>query len=166
MVKYFDKSSIVVRGRIAKRLMEAHKLGISVDEYLLEILSRDLDPKNNAKEYIEAANELLDEAREELEKGNIRQAIEKIWGATALAVKAYAYWRDSKRLTSYGELWSYSKKLIDELGDWVGDSWNAGNVMHICFYEGWCTEKHAELALKRVEKLVRTILSNIKHSTR
>ena len=75
------RSVIVVRGRIAKRLMEeAHKLGISVDEYLLEILSRDLDPKNKAEEYIEAANELLDEAREELEKGNIRQAAEKYGG--------------------------------------------------------------------------------------
>ncbi len=29
--------------------------------------------------------------------------------------------------------------------------------MHVCFYEGLCTERHVEEALKRIERLVRTI---------
>ncbi len=34
------------------------------------------------------------EAREEYRKGNVRQATEKVWEATALTVKAYAYWKE------------------------------------------------------------------------
>ncbi len=139
--------------------------GVSVDEYLVELLSQGLDPKSKAVEYIEAAKEFLEEAREELRKDNVRQAAEKLWGATALAVKAYAYLRDSKRLTSHDELWEYSKKLIDEFGEWISDGWNAGNAMHTCFYEGWCSRKHVELALKRVEKLVQEIASRVKNTT-
>ncbi len=34
--------------------------------------------------------------------------------------------------------------------------------MHTCFYEGLCTEKHVELALKRIERLVRKVASKIR----
>ena len=157
-------AQLVVRGRVARRIMEeARKLGVTPDEYLVELLSQGLDPKDRALEYIEAAESLLDEAREELGKGNVRQAAEKLWGTTALAVKAYAYWRDGKRLTSHRELWEYSKKLIEKLGEWVSDAWNAGNTMHICFYGDLCTEKDVGTAYKRVERLVREVASRIKN---
>lgn len=74
-----DRSTIVVRGRLAKRVKEeAERLG--VNEYLVELLSQGLDPRNRAVEYIEAAKGLLEEARDELNKGNVRQAAEKVWG--------------------------------------------------------------------------------------
>lgn len=57
---------------------EAEKLGLSLEEYIVEVLVQGLDPRDRAVEYIEAAKELLEEAREELKKGNIRQAAEKI----------------------------------------------------------------------------------------
>jgi hypothetical protein len=152
--------AIVIRGRIARRAREeAGRLGISVDEYLVELLSQNLDPKSKAKEYIEAAEDLLEEACEELRRGNVRQAAEKLWGASALTVKAYAYWRDGKRLTSHGELWEYKRRLEEELGEWIHDSWASATEMHVCFYEGWCAEKDVEEAYKRVEKLVREVAS-------
>ena len=155
---------IIVRGRLAKRLREeARRLGVTVDEYLVEVLSQGLDPKSRAVEYVEAAESLLEEVREELERGKVRQAAEKLWGATALAVKAYANWRHGKRLTSHRELWEYKRRLEDELGEWVSDAWNAGNTMHICFYEGWCAEKDVGTAYKRVERLVREIANMIKN---
>ncbi len=158
-----SQSVIVIRGRLAKRVREeAEKLGISVDEYLVELLSHGLGPRDKAMEYIEAAKELLVKAREELSKGNLRQAAEKLWSATALVVKVYAYWKDGKRLTSHGDLWEYKRKLEEELGEWVSDAWNAGNTMHICFYEGWCTEKDISTAYKRIEKLVKEVSSQIK----
>ena len=155
--------AIVLRGRLAKRVREeAEKHSISVEEYLLELLSQGLDPRDRALEYIEAAEDLLEEAREELGKGNVRQAAEKLWGAAALAVKAYAYWREGKRLTSHGELWEYKRIMEDELGEWVSDSWYAANTMHICFYEVWCKEKDVSTAQKRVEKLVKEVASIVK----
>ncbi len=148
--------------RVARRIYEeAKRLGMSSDEYLVELITQSLDPKNRAREYIETAKELLEEAYNELRKKDIRQAAEKLWGAVALAVKAYAYWRENKRLASHGELWKYVDKLISELGEWISDAWNAGQSMHVCFYEGWCTEKHVELALKRIERLVEEIASRI-----
>ena len=148
----------------AKRLRrEAEKNEMSVEEYVLELLGTSLDPANRAREYIEGARQLLEQAREELEKGDVRQAAEKLWGAAALAVKAYASWREGRRLTSHRELWEYSKKLINELGEWVYDAWMAANGMHTCFYENWCTREHVESAsaIKRIERLVNEITRRI-----
>ena len=141
---------------------EAQKLGLSLEEYVLELVLKGLDPAERIREYVEAAQDLLDQAREELGKGDVRQAAEKAWGAAALAVKAYAMWREGRRLTSHRELWVYSKKMMDELGEWVYDSWMAATGMHVCFYEGWCTRRHVEEALKRIQKLVEKVEEKLK----
>ena len=65
---------------VAERLgEEARRAGLSLEEYVLELLLRDLDPPERAREYAEAALDLLEQAREELEKGDVRQAAEKAW---------------------------------------------------------------------------------------
>ncbi len=140
---------------IARR--EAEKLGMSIDEYLVELVSQSLDPKNRVREYIEAAKELLEQSVEELKKDDIRQAAEKLWGAAALAIKAYAMAKEGKRLSSHGELWEYKRKLMRELGRWVYDSWSAANEMHTCFYEDWCTSEDVKEALQRVTRLVKEV---------
>lgn len=155
--------SLLIRGRLARRVIdEAKRLGFSVDEYLVEVLSQGLDPKNRAREYVEAAEELLGEAREELEKGDVRQAAEKLWGAAALAIKAFALWREGRRLTSHGELWEWKRRLEGELGEWVHDSWMSAAGMHVCFHEGWCAERDVITAMKRIEKLVNEATSLVK----
>jgi len=149
-------SVIVERAR-----KEAKKLGISLEEYLLELITRDLDSKNRAIEYIKVSEELLEQARDELRKDNVRQAAKKVWGATALAVKAYAYWREDKRLVSHGEMWEYVEVLVGDIGEWVRDVWYAGNAMHVCFYEGWCKPGQVEAAIKHAEKLVKEIKAKL-----
>ncbi len=154
---------ITIPKTVAKRIREeAEKLGMTSEEYLLELITRDLDPRDRAKEYIEAAEELLEQAREELVKGDVRQAAEKLWGAAALAVKAYASWSDGRRIASHGELWEYKRRMVRELGDWVSDAWYAGQAMHTCFYEGWCAREDIEDAYKRVEKLVKEVALRVK----
>ncbi len=143
---------------VAERLeREADREGVSLEEYVLELLLRDLDPPERAREYAQAARLLLEQAREELERGDARQAAEKLWGAAALAVKAYAAWREGRRLSSHGELWEYKRRMARELGDWVSDAWAQANAMHTCFYEGWCTREDVEDAMKRIEKLVEKV---------
>ena len=128
---------IVLRGATAKRLREeARKHNLSLEEYLLELLTQDMNPEDKAREYIKASEDLLVEASEELEKDNIRQAAEKVWGAVALTVKVYALLKDSKRISSHGELWEYKRRLETELGKWAGDAWARAVEMHVCFYEG------------------------------
>ncbi len=143
---------------LAKRLQEeAREQGMAPEEYLVELLAGDLDPPERAGEYLEAARGLLEQARRELEEGDVRQAAEKLWGAAALAVKAYASWREGKRLTSHGELWDYTLVLRRELGEWVTRVWGVANSMHTCFYEGWCKEEHVQDALEDIGKLVKNI---------
>ncbi len=154
------KDSIVIRipRRVAERLeQEARKLGVSLEGYVLELALRDLDPPERAKEYAEAARDLLEQAQEELARGDVRQAAEKAWGAAALAVKAYAAWRDGKRLTSHKELWEYKRLLQEELGEWISDAWAQANAMHVCFYEDWCSKEDVRDALKRIERLVKEV---------
>ena len=79
----------MLRGVIADKLREeASKRGLGVEEYLLELLTQGLNPRDGVREYVRASEELLAGTREELERGNIRQAAEKIWEASALAVRA------------------------------------------------------------------------------
>ncbi|ACB39419.1 PaREP1 family protein [Pyrobaculum neutrophilum] len=156
-------SALTLPRNIAERVREeARRLGMSVEEYLVDLLTQGLDPRSRAEEYINAARDLLEQAREELERGDVRQAAEKLWGAAALAVKAYAAWREGRRLASHGELWEYSTVLRRDLGRWAADAWNAGNAMHTCFYEGWCRKEHVEDAIEEVGKLVREVETRIK----
>lgn len=147
---------------IARRLRrEAEKQGLSLEEYLVELVSQNLDPSERAREYIEASRELLEQAWEELGRGSVRQAAEKAWGAAALAVKAYAEWREGRRLSGHGELWEYKRRMEKDLGEWVHDSWNAAQSMHTCFYEGWCSREDVEKSLKRVQQLVEEVASRM-----
>jgi len=41
-----------------------------------------------------------------------------VWGAAALAVKAYALWREGRRLAGHRELWEYKSIVADEVGGW------------------------------------------------
>ena len=140
---------------IAERLeKKARELGISLEEYVVELILRDLDPPERVRDYMETSKDLLEQAREELKKSNVRQATKKSCGAAALAVKAYAELRESRRLTSHRELWEYKRKMEREFGDWVSDVWAHASVMHICFYETWCSGDDVEKAVKRIERLV------------
>ena len=84
-----------------------------------------------------------------------------MWGVAALAVKAYAYWRDGRRLASHGELWEYKSRVAEEVGEWVLHAWSEAVHMHVCFYEGWCRPEDVEAALKAVERLVKAVAERI-----
>ena len=134
---------------------------MGLEEYLVELVTQNLDPSEKAQEYAEVALELLLQAQEELRKDDVRQAAEKAWGAAALAVKAYATWKEGKRLTSHKELWDYTIILRKELGSWIHDTWMSANGMHTCFYEGWCSREHVESAIEEIEKLVKAVKDKI-----
>ena len=139
----------------------AEERGLSLEEFLTEIGTQDLDPEDRAEKYINVAMELINQAKEELMKNDLRHASEKTWGACALAIKAYALRKDKKVLTRHADLWRYKDKVIAELGEWVRDAWMYANAMHINFYEGEASRADVEKALKLVEDLVKTIMRNI-----
>ncbi len=155
-------TSIVIPARIAERLRrEARERGVCLEDLVLELLSKDMSDDERADSYVEAALALLEQAQEELAKGDLRQASEKVWGAAALAIKAHALAREGKRLTSHGGLWEHKENVAAELGEWVRDVWAHATSMHVNFYEGWATEADVREALRQVERLVRAVRTAI-----
>ncbi len=47
---------------------EARKTGLSLEEYMLELILQNLDPSERAREYMEVAEDLVKQSREELKK--------------------------------------------------------------------------------------------------
>lgn len=147
---------ITVPDILINRLRKAsEEQGISVEEFMVEKLSEDLNPKSRAEIYWKMAEEYLEQADGELKKGDLKQASEKIWDAAALGVKALAYAREGERLKSHGDLWSYIDKLVKEVEDEeLGDLWRTATSMHINFYENWAPKGEVDRSLKRVESLL------------
>jgi uncharacterized protein (UPF0332 family) len=148
--------------QIPKRLMQtlrrrAEELGVTPEEFLIELMVDAVDPGEQSQAYIDAAREMLEQAKKELGSGDLKQVSKKIWGAAALALKAHAYARERRRLASHSELWQHKSRIAEELGDWVDDAWNAANAMHINFYEGWADARSVERALGWVERFVDTV---------
>lgn len=146
---------------LAERLREkARNLGLEPEVLAIELLADALNPdrEDRARAYWSAAEHMLMRAEEELSKGELRQASEKIWGAAALATKALAYERDGRRLASHGEMWEYVGDLASEAGDEeLGLLWRSATSMHVNFYEGWAPASEVRRALDDVRELIRKL---------
>jgi len=154
--------SMVLAESIARRIrVEAEKRGASPEEYILDLLVREMDPGEGAVEYLEAARSLVRQAWRELEKGDLRQAGEKVWGACALAIKAHALARGGRRIESHRDLWLYKDEVARELGEWVRTAFLKADSMHRNFYEGLATKEDVEDSLREVEKLVSAISERV-----
>ena len=143
---------IALPDALADKLRELVERGITPEELIIEALGG-LNPHEKAEAYWEIAEHYLKRAEEELSKGDLREASEKVWSAAALAVKASAYEREGRRLTSHGELWAYVAKLKKE-EPVLGGLWRTAISMHVNFYEGWAPEEEVREALSKVRELV------------
>ena len=77
------------------------------------------------------------QAWEELERGDLRQASEKGWGAASQMVKAAAELRRWDH-QSHGDLHNAVRMLAVEIGDrTLRQLFNTAGSLHQNFYEGW-----------------------------
>ncbi len=119
LVKVPSISVKLPRSIVERIKRDAKRAGLSLEEYIIELIFQSLDPDERILEYVDVAKDLLEQAVEELWKGDVGQATEKVWVAAALAVKAYAEWKERRRLTSHGELWEYMRRMVKEPELWV-----------------------------------------------
>ncbi|OYT52018.1 hypothetical protein B6U66_02890 [Candidatus Bathyarchaeota archaeon ex4484_135] len=141
--------------------------GATVEELVLDLVADDMTTAEAVEAYWEAAKGLLSEAEEELSKGDLRQASEKIWGSAALAVKAVALAREGRRLASHGELWRFVSELARQEGDPdIRRLWHVATSMHVNYYEGWADEGLVRGALEDVRKLLAKLERLIKEEKR
>jgi hypothetical protein len=132
----------------------ARRAGSTVEEYVLDLPTRDEDPQEAWRRYLEGAVQLLERAEAELKGGDLRQASEKIWGACALAIKAHAMAKKGLRLESHADLWTYKNEVAEELGSWVRTAFKLADSMHKNYYENLATREDVEDALGEVRRLV------------
>ena len=87
--------------------------------------------------YRSASRRLLEQAREELAKGDVRQSSEKGWGAAAQMVKAVADQRGWEH-AGHRQLFTAVRHLRDETGDQdIRRLFDVANSLHTNFYEDW-----------------------------
>ena len=153
-----------IPGKLLDKLREeAEKLGVPIEGLIIERLGGTMDPKSGAMTYWEASQQLLKEAEEELHKGDLRQASEKMWGAAALAVKAAAYLLEGRRLRSHSEIREYVVKLAGEKlrDEDVRRLFQVATSMHINFYENWAPREEVEGSLRDVREFLDKIAAII-----
>ena len=85
-------------------------------ELLSISLNAELDPEGLVEHYQFLSEKSLAEAKEFLKQGDLVQASEKLWGATALTIKMVAAKRGLK-LEKHGSLWAFIYTLAIESGD-------------------------------------------------
>jgi len=85
------------------------------------------------------------------------QASEKLWSASALAVKAVAAKRGLK-LDKHGSLWEFVSRLAKKRSDFIRLFFTA-NALHRNFYEGQMNKAALEIATRDIEKLIEKLRS-------
>ena len=93
--------------------------------------------RESPNKYTEISQRLIQQAEEELQKGDPLQASEKAWGAVAHAVKSIAEQR-GWRHNSHDILYAISGQIADELDrPDLRTMFRSANAMHINYYENW-----------------------------
>ena len=104
--------------------------------------------------YRNAAALLLTQARQELSRGDVRQASEKGWGAAAQAVKAVAEGRGWEHKSHFA-LFEAVRTLVRETGNENLDTlFHVANSLHGNFYENWMPDESVGSGLDRVAEFV------------
>ena len=94
------------------------------------------------------------QAMEEWERGDIRQASEKGWGAAAQMVKAAAEQRGWQH-NSHPSLYAIMDRLTAESGDGeISTLFRSASALHTNFYENWFASESVMGGIQDVERLV------------
>lgn len=96
---------------------------------------------STSERYRSAPNTLYDQAEVELAAGDLRQASEKFWGATAQAMKSVAERHDWEHRTNaemyviINNLWPLTRD--QRIRDWF----KSADALHTNSYENWMDEQ-------------------------
>ena len=104
--------------------------------------------------HADTASEFLAKSHTYLAAGDLLQASEKGWGASARIVKAAAETRGWRHRT-HGDLHRTVNRLAEELSDQrLRDLFRSAGALHQNFYEGYMTDSTVADALDDVEEIV------------
>ncbi len=107
-----------------------------------------------AQSHVATSRQLIEHAEEELRNGDLLQASEKAWGATAHQLKAIARQRRWRHGGHY-----HLGQIVSRLADETGDSdlevfYTAAEGLHANFYNNWKTENGVHAGIDAVKRLL------------
>jgi len=151
--------AIILPKKLDEKLRErAGETGTLPEELGVELirnsLHEELDPEELIEHYQALSEKYLAEAKEFLNKGDLVQTSEKLWGAASLAVKMVAAKRGLK-LEKHGSLWNFINTLAQEGKDKdFIRLFHVANGLHKNFYENEMAPETVEISAEDVEKLI------------
>ena len=96
----------------------------------------------------------MQQADEELERGDQLQACEKAWGAAVRAVKYIAIHRGWEH-NSHRHLFAVTRRISEETGDReIRELFGLANSLHVNFYEGWMDDASVAENIDSVKRLL------------
>ena len=152
-------ASIPLPARLREKLQQrgAEEKDTLPEEVGIELLEKSLDAELDPAELVEHYQVLSEryhsEARELLNTGDLVQASEKFWGASALAVKRIAATRGLK-LEKHGAVWAFVSRLGERNDNELILLLHAAQGLHRNFYENELDRKAVEITAERVELLI------------
>jgi uncharacterized protein (UPF0332 family) len=112
-------------------------------------------------QYSSAATQLLQQARQELARGDVRQASEKGWGAAAQAVKAVAEGRGWEHKNHAALFRAVDRLAREKRNDKLNALFVAANGLHMNFYENWMPLGTVRVGVDEVAQFV-ALLAEVK----
>lgn len=110
--------------------------------------------KMSTDSYRRSAYELLQQARDELATGDVRQASEEGWGAAAQMLKAIAQ-QDGEQHHSHAALARVANDVHRQTGEDEIATWFAiAQNLHVNFYENNLSEEFIHIYLNQISLLV------------
>jgi len=159
---------------VPRRLLEeARKRGISVEDVIIQALSRSLglDPREEAEARLELARRFLEEADKLVEEGDVIQASEKLYKAAEEAVKAAAIHlrlRDILEKVEARGRWTVTDlervvRILDKRVKGARSYWDAANYLHVWGFHEARLDREAVIArrsdVRRLVELVERLVS-------
>ena len=135
--------------------------GWSVDDIVEELKNLDADPSERVERYKSLFEGYYREALEYKEKGDTRQAGEKIWGAVTALIKLYAAVKGIPTIHwSIGKLDDFVENNVENrYRKLFRDLLDKAHVLHEHFYEGHLSLKGFEERWKEVIELIEKVKS-------
>lgn len=126
--------------------------------------------KMNKKVYHDLRVNYLQEGKTLLDKKDYRQASEKLWGATVLALKEYALVKDAKYIDTHTKIDEYATEIFErqnrvkfEIKKYITIS-----KLHKYFYGDWIfsdTEEYIKKALTYIEEMINLLDEQLNQQT-
>ena len=149
---------IVIKDPLARYIaVKAREKGVSVEELLASLLADELDRDDRVKLYIDLHERLVAEAKDYMNKGDLIQAGEKLWGALCALLSAIAELRGWRHF-SHRDYNDVVENLAAELGEpELSVMFASAERLHANYYHGFLRPEtfkvHARAVMELMEKL-------------